>query len=45
MKSFTNILPALKEEALRQGSIFGQFVTPEEFADEMLRGLDPEDKI
>jgi hypothetical protein len=41
---FTNILPALKEEALRQESIFGQFVTPEEFADEMLRGLDPEDK-
>ena len=41
---FNNILPALKEEALRQESIFGQFVTPEEFADEMLRGLDPEDK-
>jgi hypothetical protein len=41
---FNNILPALKEEVLKQGSIFGQFVTPEEFADEMLRGLDPEDK-
>ena len=41
---FNNILPALKEEALKQGSVFGQFVTPEEFADEMLRGLDPEDK-
>ena len=41
---YNNILPALKEEALRQGSVFGQFVTPEEFADEMLRGLDPNDK-
>jgi hypothetical protein len=41
---FDSILPALKEEALKQGSVFGQFVTPEEFADEMLRGLDPEDK-
>ena len=41
---FNSILPALKEEALKQGSVFGQFVTPEEFADEMLRGLDPEDK-
>jgi hypothetical protein len=41
---FNNILPALKTEALKQGSVFGQFVTPEEFADEMLRGLDPEDK-
>jgi hypothetical protein len=29
---------------LRQGSVFGQFITPEEFADEMLRGLDPNDK-
>lgn len=41
---YNSILPALKEEALRQGSVFGQFVTPEEFADEMLRGLDPNDK-
>jgi hypothetical protein len=24
--------------------VFGQFITPEEFADEMLRGLDPNDK-
>jgi hypothetical protein len=41
---YTQILPALKEEALKQGSVFGQFITPEEFADEMLRGLNPEDK-
>lgn len=41
---YNNILPALKEEALKQGSIFGQFITPEEFADEMLSGLDPNDK-
>jgi len=41
---YNNILSSLKEEALRQGSVFGQFITPEEFADEMLRGLDPNDK-
>jgi len=41
---YSQILPALKEEALKQGSVFGQFLTPEEFADEMLRGLDPTDK-
>ena len=40
---YNNILPALKEEALEQGSVFGQFITPEEFADEVLKGLDPED--
>jgi hypothetical protein len=43
-KIYNDILPALKEEALKQGTIFGQFVTPEEFADEMLKGLDPGDK-
>jgi hypothetical protein len=41
---YNNILPALKDEALKQGTIFGQFITPEEFADEMLKGLDPADK-
>lgn len=41
---YSNILPALKEEALKQGSIFGQFITPEEFASEMLKGLDPNDQ-
>jgi hypothetical protein len=41
---YTQILPALKEEALKSGTVFGQFITPEEFADEMLRGLDPNDK-
>lgn len=41
---YTQILPALKEEALKSGTVFGQFVTPEEFADEMLRGLNPNDK-
>jgi len=40
---YNEILPALKEEALKQGTIFGQFITPEEFADEMLEGLDPGD--
>jgi hypothetical protein len=41
---YTNILPALNEEVLKQGSVFGLFVTPEEFADELLAGLDPNDK-
>jgi hypothetical protein len=40
----TQILPALKESALRSGSVFGQFMTPDEFADSMLEGLDPNDK-
>ena len=41
---YNRILPALKEEALAQGTIFGQFLKPEEFADEMLKGLNPDDK-
>ena len=41
---YNNILPALKEEALKQGTVFGLFTTPEEFADKMLKGLDPNDK-
>jgi hypothetical protein len=41
---YGQILPALKEEALKQGTVFGQFIRPDEFADEMLRGLDPNDK-
>jgi hypothetical protein len=41
---YTQILPALEEEVLKSGSVFGQFITPEEFADEMLLGLDPNDK-
>ena len=41
---FNNILPALKEEALKQKSFSGIFITPEEFADEALRGVDPADK-
>ena len=41
---YKQILPALNEEALKQGSVFGQFITPDEFADDMLRGLDPADK-
>ncbi len=41
---YSKILPALKEEALKQGTIFGQFIKSEEFADEMLKGLNPNDK-
>lgn len=38
---YTNILPALVEEAGRQPTVFGQFIRPEEFADDMMEGLDP----
>jgi hypothetical protein len=41
---YNQILPTLNEEALAQGTVFGQFLRPEEFADEMLKGLNPEDK-
>jgi hypothetical protein len=41
---YNNILPALKAEALKQGSIFGQFITPDEFADQALAGIDLTDK-
>ena len=41
---YTQILPALKEETLKSGTIFGQFITPDEFADEMLQGIDPNDR-
>jgi hypothetical protein len=37
---YNNILPALKAEALRQGSLFSQFITPDEFADKALEGID-----
>jgi hypothetical protein len=40
---YNKILPSLEEEALEQGTVFGQFILPEEFADEMLSGLDPND--
>lgn len=42
-KIYNDILPALKGEVLKQGTVFGLFTTPEEFADEMLTGLDPAD--
>jgi hypothetical protein len=38
---YGTILPVMKEEALKGDPVFGQFITPEEFADEMLQGLDP----
>jgi hypothetical protein len=41
---YTQILPALKEEVLKSGTVFGQFITPDEFADEMLQGVDPNDR-
>ena len=42
-KIYKDILPALTKEAKTQGSIFGQFITPESFADQMTKGLDPGD--
>jgi hypothetical protein len=41
---YSQILPAVKNEALKQGTVFGLFETPEEFADKLLKGLDPNDK-
>jgi|TARA_R100000027_G_scaffold19157_1_gene13861 hypothetical protein len=38
---FDTVLPTLEKEAEKGDPVFGQFITPEEFADEMLRGLDP----
>lgn len=38
---YGEILPALEDEALEAGTVFGQFIKPREFADEMLEGLDP----
>ena len=40
---YKNILPALSKEVLSQGSVFGQFTTPESFADQMTKGLNPGD--
>lgn len=42
-KIYEDILPVLKEEALQQGTVFGQFIKPEEFAEELLEGVDPND--
>jgi hypothetical protein len=36
-----DVLPALEGEATKAQVAFGAFITPEEFADEVLRGLDP----
>lgn len=36
-----NVMPMLQKEADKAEVVFGTFITPEEFADEMLRGLDP----
>jgi len=41
---YNNILPALSKEAKDLGSVFGIFTTPEEFADDVLEGVDPTDK-
>jgi hypothetical protein len=42
---YQTVVPVLERRStLRQiQCTFGQFITPEEFADEMLRGLDPND--
>lgn len=38
---YQTVVPVLNEKAFESSPAFGEFVTPEEFADEMLRGLDP----
>jgi hypothetical protein len=37
-------LKALEGVAEQQDTVFGQFITPEEFADDILQGVDPGDK-
>ena len=41
---YNEILPALNAKGIKQESIFGPFTTPEEFSDEILKGLNPENK-
>ena len=41
---YSNILPELKDEVLKQDTVFLKFLRPEEFTDELLKGLDPADK-
>jgi hypothetical protein len=41
---YKNILPALSKKAKDLGSVFGIFTTPEEFADDVLEGVDPTNK-
>ena len=38
---YTTIFPALQNEVKRQPHVFGQFIRPEEFADDVLEGIDP----
>ena len=38
---YDNILPALEKQSENTRTVFGNFVKPEEFADDMLKGLDP----
>jgi len=38
---YTKIFPALQDEVARQPSVFGEFIRPEEFADDVLEGVDP----
>jgi hypothetical protein len=40
---YKNILPALNKKVISQGSVFGQFTTPESFANQMTKGLNPGD--
>ena len=39
---YDQILPALEKEVDKTPTIFGNFIKPEEFADDMLEGLDPD---
>ena len=37
---YKDILPALSDQALESGTVFGEFIKPAEFADEMLEGVE-----
>jgi hypothetical protein len=43
-KIFNDILPSLEIRAESIGTVFGEFIKPEEFADAVLEGVDPSDK-
>ena len=38
---YDNILPVLEKEVKNTKTVFGNFIRPEEFAEDMLKGLDP----
>tara|TARA_R100000773_G_scaffold13786_1_gene12642 strand:- start:79 stop:3534 length:3456 start_codon:yes stop_codon:yes gene_type:complete len=38
---YENIIPKLEDESVRLSDVFGEFIKPDEYADDILAGLDP----